>query len=211
MSKELVFTMKNTEFELKDPLYYDDLMCEIKGLAGYDIKYDGEIYLRITERERDIKVNKTANDAICIGYCLSPFNQELYEIVRGISKKVGRSFSSMNEISKYPLLVKVVLLELEKKKIENELLNHLKLVVKDMELEHAFSLGEGAKQCVCLNKNDNLWEVYIVERGTSFEKSVFEECYDACLEVIHQLADSKQMYEEAKENFVLVRKLMPNK
>lgn len=196
-----------TKLELKDSLYYADLIYEIESLAGFNVDADFEVWQRITERKKDIRVKETVNDGLFIGYTLSPFQQELFEIVSEISKKVGSSFGGLEEISKYPLHVQDVLTDLEKKKMENEMLNHLNLIVKNMGLEYALCLGESRDQSICLNKRDNLWEVYIIEGGISFEKSSFEDCFDACLEVINLLADSKQMYEKAKENFVLVRKL----
>ena len=211
MSKEFVSTMRSTKFELKDSLYYADLIYAIKKISTAKLKEDKTIDERIDLRIHPIHSEQQKQENEVHGEELSDFELDLFLIVRKISKMAGEAFKSLEDIRKYPELVQKVLMELENKKNDNELLNHLKSIVKIMGLEHAFSLGEDAEQCVCLNKNDNLWEVYMVERGISFEKTVFEECYDACLDVIFQLADSKQMYEEAKENFALVRKLVPNK
>ena len=199
------------KLELKDSLYYSDLMYEIRSLANFGVDFDIKILVRIAERVRDTRADETIGTTVLETCCLSTFEEELFEIVRWISKKANDSFTSLSDISKYPSFVLEVLTELEKKELDNEMLIQLISVIKDMGLENEFSLGQDAEQRVCLDKNDNSWEVYIVERGISFEKSVYEDCFDACIEVINQLADSKQMFEEAKEKFGMVRKLVPNK
>lgn len=209
LSEEFVLDMKKG-FKLKDSLYYSDLMYEIQKIAEFDMDVDFSILERITERKKDIREDNTTNDTLT-GYCLSPFQIELFEIVREISKKANVSFYSVDEIKNYPLLVLEQLAILDKKNRENILVNHLMSLVKEMGLEHAFSLGEDAEQCVCLTKKEEMWEVYMIERGMSFEKDVFEDCYDACLQVLNHLADSKKSYEESKENFSLIKKLIPNK
>lgn len=198
-------------FKLKDSLYYSDLIYEIKKLAGFDMDVDFSVWERIAERKKDIRVDEKINGSLCTSYCLSPFQKDLFEIVREMSKKVGISFNGLEEISKYPLLVLDALAELENRDLENKMLIHLVSVVKDMGLENKFSLGEAKEQCVCLNKVNKIWEVFIIERDMTFEKDIFEDCFDACLQVIHHLADSKQMYEEATESFEMVKKLIPKK
>ena len=197
--------------EVKDSLYYDDLMYELEKNAGFDVDGDYELWERIDERKKGIKIDDILCTTTLQNYCLSPFVKELVETVEWISDKTDDSFTSISDISHYPIIVIEALVQLEKKKLDNEMLIQLVSVVKDMGLENEFSLGHTTEQRVCLNKKDNLWEVYIVERGISYEKSVYEECFDACIEVINQLADSKQMYESAKEKFGIVRKLVPNK
>lgn len=49
----------------------------------------------------------------------------------------------------------------------------------------AYHYGTYAEQKVCITKNnENKWEVYIVERGNIYNKSTFENCLDACLQLI---------------------------
>lgn len=81
---------------------------------------------------------------------------------------------------------------------EIQILTNLQTIINDMGLSHEFSLGESREQCVCLRKNENMWEVYVVERGIVFDKSTHEELNDACIEVIHQLSDSKEIFKEKK-------------
>ena len=113
----------------------------------------------------------------------------------------------LEQLRDFPNEVNEKIKELENKKIENEILIQLLLVINNMGELFAFSLGESREQCVCLNKNGKMWEVYLVERGIVFDKSVHEECIDACIEVIHQLADSKELFEEQKERFLKIKKL----
>ena len=88
---------------------------------------------------------------------------------------------------------------------ETKLLNWLELTINQMDLGREFSLGHAKEQCVCLSKNENNWEVYLVERGIVFDKSVHEELFDACIEVILQLSDSKELFEEQKASFCRIR------
>lgn len=193
--------------ELKDLLYYSDLMYELQNIAGFDMDVDFDTLNRISERKKDIKTVENVNGTSLGAYSLSPFEQELFMIVKNISKKVGVSFKSVEEISKYPLAVMEALTELEKRQSENMMISHLKTMVADMGLEHSFSLGEPVEQCVCLNKNSEMWEVYLVERGNAFEKTSHEECYDACIKVLEHLSYSKQMFEKNKDDFSQVKKL----
>ena len=89
---------------------------------------------------------------------------------------------------------------------ENELLDWLQSIINQMGLSRDFSLGEASEQCVCLSKKEDKWEVYIVERGIVIEKTEHEELFDACIEVILQLSDSKDFFEEYKANFCRIRK-----
>jgi len=203
----------NKGLELRDELYYSDLIFEIKNLAGFDIDVDVDfkLYESIAKRRGDIIADDEQFSGLTNVFALSPFTEELFGIVKEISKRANTPIKNLTDISKYPQLVLNMCIELEKKDLENHLLINLNALVGKMGCKHAFSLGEDAEQCVCLNKVDDIWEVYIIERGMKFEKDTFEDCFDACLQVIHHLADSKQMYCEIVEKFTLVRKLKQNK
>ena len=197
--------------ELKDDTYYDDLIYEVKRLAGFDVPVNHDILESIARRKKDVIVNDIINGEPFTTYCISPFQEDLFYIRRNISQKVNVFYINEEDLKKYPILVKFELADLEKRKTENELLKHLCSTIEEMELRHAFNLGGSAEQCVCLNKNNGMWEVYMVERGIPFEKDRFEDCFDACLKVIFHLSDSKQMWEEKRDKFIKVRKLTPNK
>lgn len=100
--------------ELKDLLYYTDLIYEIKKLAGFEQTKNEETEKRIIEREKCI-VEKQIEGPFEFLNRLSDFQQELFEIIMGISQKAGVVFRGLQEISKYPELVKEVLEELENK------------------------------------------------------------------------------------------------
>ena len=106
--------------EIKDALYYSDLMYELRSLAGFEQDEDETTEERIIEREKSIVEEQETGP---FHYLNKPsiFQQELFEIVSGISKKAGVTFRSLSAISKYPELVNEVLAELEIKK--NELSN----------------------------------------------------------------------------------------
>ena len=103
-------------------------------------------------------------------------------------------------------LIENIIMEEWKNLSENEMLIWLKNIIEQMQLSNEFSLGESKEQCVCLSKKEDKWEVYIVERGIIFDKSSHEELFDACIEVICQLSDSKEFFEKQKENFMRVKK-----
>ena len=200
----------NEILKLKDLLYYSDLITDLKRYAQIEYITDTVQEERIRQRRKMILI-PSEND--CPKYRSSDYSIEFMNIARQIYLNAtgDDGLAWLEQLRIFPNEVNKAILELEKKKLDNEMLIQLVSVIKDMGLEDKFSLGESREQCVCLDKNDNSWEVYIVENGTSFEKSVHEECFDACIEVINLLADSKQMYESAKEKFGMVRKLVPNK
>ena len=60
-----------------------------------------------------------------------------------------------------------------------------------------YHYGTYGEQQVCITKNDeNVWEVYICERGNIFDKSTYESCFDAWIGLLKYAADTK---EEEKE------------
>ena len=100
--------------EIKDALYYSDLIYKVKFLTGFEQEKDEITEERIMEREKDVVDEQETGPF----YKLSIFEEELFEIVRDISQKAGRNFFSLFEIFKYPELVNEVLADLEKKKRE---------------------------------------------------------------------------------------------
>lgn len=102
--------------QIKDTLYYSDLMYEIRKLAKFEQEQNEFVEQRIAKRTESIAENPETGP-----YSLSTFELELFQIIRGISKKAGVPFKSLSAISKYPELVNEVLAELEVKK--NELSN----------------------------------------------------------------------------------------
>ena len=101
--------------EIKDALYYSDLMYELRSLAGFEQQEDEAIEERIAKRQEDI-VEEQENGPFRYLNKLSIFQQELFEIISGISKKAGVAFRSLSAISNYPELVNEVLADLENKK-----------------------------------------------------------------------------------------------
>ena len=100
--------------ENKDALYYSDLMYVVKSLAGFKQLEDKETEERIAKRQEDIVVERE-NGMFRYLNELSVFQQELFGIVGGISKKAGVAFRGLEEVSKYPELVNEVLTDLENK------------------------------------------------------------------------------------------------
>lgn len=103
--------------EVKDALYYSDLMYELRSLAGFEQDKDEATEERIIERSKSIVEEQETGPFRYLNK-LSVFQQELFEIVSDISKKAGVTFTSLSAISKYPELVKEILIELEEKRKE---------------------------------------------------------------------------------------------
>ena len=60
--------------------------------------------------------------------------------------------------------------------------------------DSAFSIGSSAEQRVCLEKKDDKFHVYVVERGIKFDESQHQTEYAAHLEMFHQLAATDSEY-----------------
>lgn len=109
--------------ELKDRLYYYDLIYKIKSLSGMNQKEEKETEIRIIDRQ---EMKGEINENGLITYTLSPFQLELFDIIRTISIKANIPFITLYEISKYSNLVEEALIELEKKNELNNMLLNLK-------------------------------------------------------------------------------------
>lgn len=109
--------------ELKDRLYYYDLIYKIKSLSGMNQKEEKETEIRIINRQ---EMKGEINENGLITYTLSPFQLELFDIIRTISIKANMPFITLYEISKYSNLVEEALIELEKKNELNNMLLNLK-------------------------------------------------------------------------------------
>lgn len=196
--------------EVKDELYYTDLIADLKQISGIEEMTDTIQIDRIRQRRKMVTIKDEDGN---LKYRSSDYSIEFMNMAREIYIK-AMGFDGLvwlEQLRDFPTEVNAIIKELENKKIENEILIQLLLVINNMGCLYAFSLGKSREQCVCLNKNDKMWEVYLVERGIVFDKSVYEECTDACIEVIHQLADSKELFEEHKESFLKIKKLTPPK
>lgn len=56
-----------------------------------------------------------------------------------------------------------------------------------------YHYGTYAEQKVCITKNnENVWEVYMCERGNILDKATFESCFDACAELFKQSSRTKE-------------------
>ena len=84
---------------------------------------------------------------------------------------------------------------------ERVVLQELKEIMKEMGMERYFHLGNYAEQRICLFKENNLWEVYIGERGCAHCINIFDDIVPACIQVIMEVNDSKQEFERCLEIF----------
>lgn len=69
--------------------------------------------------------------------------------------------------------------------------------------KHTYHYGSYAEQCICINKNDeNMWEVYIVERGKIHNKKTFGTFFDTCLESLKYGSRTKDEEKEMMTYFI---------
>ena len=193
--------------EVKDELYYIDLIADLKQISEIEEITDTIQNERICQRRKMLMIK---DDDGNLKYRSSDYSVEFMNIAREVYiRAMGfDGLSWLEQLRDFPNEVNKMIKELENKRIENEILTQLLFVINNMGCLYAFSLGKSREQCVCLNKNDKMWEVYLVERGIVFDKSVYEECIDACIGVIHQLADSKELFEKQKDSFLKIKKLI---
>ena len=194
--------------KLKDALYYDDLIAEIKDLAGIEKITDEIQNKRLFDRCQ--KVEKIVNGKV-VSSLPSPFVMDLITIATDIIKKGSGTdvFKYLEEISNYPELIKEVLKNLEVTKIENYLLCHLEHIMIIMGTKDDLSLEPGVEQRVCLFKRNNLWYVHIQERGIICDEKEFDNCFDACIDVIDRCAETKEQYEKHKKELTLLKQHKP--
>lgn len=102
-------------FEIKNELYYSDLICELKSLAGLEQPKDKKTKTRIQKRKEDILVKYQNDTFVLTGFKLSVFQEELFQIVSNISIKANIIFYELEEISRYPELVQEEIYILENK------------------------------------------------------------------------------------------------
>lgn len=89
----------------------------------------------------------------------------------------------------------------EKFKIEKIILEELNNIIKEMGEEIYFNFGGPQEQNICLEKIDDLWYVYFVERGMKHRIQDFETLYAASINVIDRLSETNEIYEEYKGKF----------
>ena len=88
-------------------------------------------------------------------------------------------------------------------------LDALKETSKKYEMENDYSVGIPVEQRLCICKREDVWEVFIVERGLEFDKNKYKKCIDACLEVLKQCSYSIDEYKDAStelKNILIIKK-----
>ena len=111
----------NKNIQEKDELFYVDLVCEIKRLAGFNITVDENQINRIEKRKEDVET--TINGEI--GYLISDFKLELFEFVMAVGELSGTVLPNLEDISKYPDIVNELLKQFEEQpKVLKKKLTH---------------------------------------------------------------------------------------
>ena len=108
----------NENKEIKDRLYYEDLIYAIKKIGNLDYTENKTTEERIALRLQPNYSEGEQKEIELMGEELSDFELDIFLIVRNIGKKAGDSFKSLENIRKYPELIKEELQELEQKKLE---------------------------------------------------------------------------------------------
>ena len=108
----------NENLEIKDRLYYEDLIYAIKKIGNQEYTENKTTEERIALRLQPNYSEEAQKEIELMGEELSDFELDIFIIVRKISKKANDSFKSLGNIRKYPELIKEELQELEQKKLE---------------------------------------------------------------------------------------------
>lgn len=96
---------------------------------------------------------------------------------------------------------------------DNMCLETLEETCKIYEMENDYSIENPIEQKVCICKRNDVWEVFIQEKGIEFDKTKHKQCIDACLEVIRQCSYSIDEFKDASNEFktILLSKTSVNK
>lgn len=79
-------------------------------------------------------------------------------------------------------------------------LTALEEICKKYEMDDC-CIGSSCEQKVCICKRNDSWEVFIVEKGLEFDKTLHKECVDACLEVIKVCSYCLDEFKDASKEF----------
>lgn len=85
--------------------------------------------------------------------------------------------------------------------LEKTLLEELNKIIKELDVEIYFNFGEPIEQRICLEKINDLWEVYFVERGIKRHIKQYETLYGACINVIDRLSPTNELSLHFTEEF----------
>ena len=86
---------------------------------------------------------------------------------------------------------------LEKEIEEKILLEELKKIIKELNIDY-FNFGGPKEEKLCLEKINNIWYVYYVEKAVKLYIEEFEKPYEACINVLDRLIINKKYKEEYK-------------
>lgn len=84
---------------------------------------------------------------------------------------------------------------------EKTLLEELNKIIKEMNQEIYFSFNHPSEENVCLEKINNIWTIYIYERGIKHHIKEYETLYGACIKVIDLLALTNEQSEQYIDKF----------
>ena len=94
------------------------------------------------------------------------------------------------------------------KEKEQICINALEETCIKYEMDNDYSIGVPSEQKVCILKKDDIWEVFIVERGIEFDKTKHKECIDACIQVLNYCSYCNDEFKAASNEFknILLKK-----
>ena len=87
---------------------------------------------------------------------------------------------------------------------ENRCLEILKDTACNYYLYDKYYYGKYAELRFCINKINGKWEVYYCIGQNILNRKVFDNCFDACKEIILRCSYNKEMYVEAISYFISI-------
>lgn len=79
-----------------------------------------------------------------------------------------------------------------KKNTVGNKLNALEKILKNCHVPASnYSMGEYSDECICVERLDNSWEVYLACRGAKRDLKRYNKFYNAAVDVVERVVDSK--------------------
>lgn len=72
-------------------------------------------------------------------------------------------------------------------------LETLTLISNKYNIKSNYHIGLYKEDCICISKNNNIWEVYLAKNTSAYNGKCFDNCCDACIEIINMFFETKKM------------------
>lgn len=71
-------------------------------------------------------------------------------------------------------------------------LETLTLISNKYNIKSNYHIGLYKEDCICISKNNNIWEVYLAKNTNAYNVKHFDNCCDACIEIINIFFETKK-------------------